>query len=67
LPSSTCEEFSQVIRKFWGEENGKWKVYWIASDKLLALKGSGGMGFRDLNLFNKALLPRQAWRLISIP
>lgn len=34
---------------------------------MLTSKGNGGMGFRDLKLFNKALLVRQAWRLIETP
>jgi hypothetical protein len=68
LPLGTCDDMTQIIRKFWwGEENGQRKVHWVVWDKLLAPKGKGGMGFRDLRLFNKALLARQAWRLIQYP
>ncbi|KAL1173037.1 hypothetical protein V6Z11_A05G387200 [Gossypium hirsutum] len=37
----------------------------MAWRKICHLKGMGGMGFRNLHLFNLALLRRQVWRLMS--
>jgi hypothetical protein len=68
LPGSLHEALTRIIHKFWwGETNGKRKTHWIAWDKFTKAKGEGGMAFRDLKIFNQALLARQAWRLIDRP
>ena len=42
-------------------------MHWRGWDYLLQPKSRGGVGFRDLRIFNQALLSRQAWRLITRP
>jgi hypothetical protein len=60
LPVGFHDDYTRMIGNFWwGEEEDKRKVHWEAWDILTRPKNFGGVGFRDPQLLNQALLARQ--------
>ncbi|KAL2574147.1 hypothetical protein AAZV13_17G170900 [Glycine max] len=52
---------------WWGSKNNSRDIHWISWDRLTFKKEFGGMGFRNLHIFNLSMLGKQGWRFISHP
>lgn len=68
VPHSICSYLNSVIGSFWwGKGASGNKIHWGAWKKMTVQKSMGGMGFKDFEFFNIALLAKQFWRLINSP
>lgn len=65
VPQSLCQDLLSIMSQFWwGSIKGKRKIAWVKWDRICRPKCIGGLGFHDLELFNQALVAKQAWPMI---
>ena len=66
IPKMVISGLHSIMASFWWSNvEYKRRIHWMSWEKLCMSKEDGGMGFRDLECFNEALLARQTWRIIQ--
>ncbi|KAK9095394.1 hypothetical protein Scep_026863 [Stephania cephalantha] len=66
LPKGTIQALTNTMAKFWwGNAQKERGVHWCSWNKVTKPKGSGGLGFKDIELFNISFVGKQAWRIME--
>ncbi|KAK4282634.1 hypothetical protein QN277_013989 [Acacia crassicarpa] len=68
IPVGVHKQMVEMQRDFvWGREEGKRKISAVSWELLCREKKNGGLGLRNLEFMNEALLGRVAWNMIAKP
>ncbi|GAU12879.1 hypothetical protein TSUD_73660 [Trifolium subterraneum] len=71
LPASLIDDIEKMINVFWwrnGSTNNNTKgIHWLAWERLACPTAYGGLGFRNFEAFNKAMVAKQVWNIVQNP
>jgi hypothetical protein len=61
LTKTLCDDIGMMIARFWcAQQENENKLHWISWERMCSRKEKGGLGYRDLHLFNLVMLAGKA-------
>ncbi|CAL1392116.1 unnamed protein product [Linum trigynum] len=64
IPDGILDDIHSLIANFWwGQKGNERRIHWKRWEKLCKKKNQGGIGFRNLKVFNTVILAKQLWNL----
>nr|KYP58785.1 Putative ribonuclease H protein At1g65750 family [Cajanus cajan] len=64
MPKKVVNNIIKIQRAYlWGGEEDSRKVAWVSWDKICRPKQNGGLGIKNIKLFNESLLGKWRWNL----
>ncbi|XP_050207431.1 uncharacterized protein LOC126656851 [Mercurialis annua] len=68
LPKSVCKDIQRVCARFlWtGKDEGKYNAM-VSWDEISRLKVEGGLGVKDIHIWNKAAITKHVWQIYNYP
>ncbi|KAF7843911.1 uncharacterized protein G2W53_000816 [Senna tora] len=67
MPNKYADRIDALSTNFYWGHNNKSGIHLAAKQKLFKSRVRGGLGLRQTSLFNKALMAKQVWRVVSQP
>ncbi|CAL5186225.1 unnamed protein product [Lathyrus oleraceus] len=65
-PKCVLEEIIKIQRNFlWGDGGGSRKMCWVSWDKICLRTEEGGLGVKNVEWFNLALMSKWGWRFLN--
>ncbi|KAL9681842.1 hypothetical protein QQ045_013631 [Rhodiola kirilowii] len=67
FPQKNLDNIAKLIGQYWWNKTGRKGISWVSREVLQQKKEGGGLGFKDLRVFNEAILMKICWHILTQP